>query len=81
MNTFFTEVRQTLVPRDNVKHGLPSLLLVAMTLVIGLVDAFSYLVLGHVFVTNMTGNFVFLAFAFAGVSGFLILASLRLWSQ
>ena len=27
-----------------------------MTVVTGLVDAFSYLVLGHVFVANMTGN-------------------------
>jgi hypothetical protein len=36
-----------------------------LTLVTGLVDAFSYLVLGHVFVANMTGNVVFLAFALA----------------
>ena len=56
MNTFFTEVRQTLVPRGEVKHGPLPLLLVAMTLITGLVDAFSYLVLGHVFVANMTGN-------------------------
>jgi hypothetical protein len=63
MNTFFTEVRQTLVPRGEVKHGPLPTLLVAMTLVTGLVDAFSYLVLGHVFVANMTGNVVFLAFA------------------
>jgi uncharacterized membrane protein YoaK (UPF0700 family) len=47
-----------------------------MTLVTGLVDAFSYLVLGHVFVANMTGNVVFLAFALAGAPGFSILASL-----
>jgi uncharacterized membrane protein YoaK (UPF0700 family) len=47
-----------------------------MTLVTGLVDAFSFLVLGHVFVANMTGNVVFLAFALAGASGFSILASL-----
>ncbi len=76
MNTFFTEVRQTLVPRGEVKHGPLPPLLVAMTLVTGLVDAFSYLVLGHVFVANMTGNVVFLAFALAGASGFSILASL-----
>ena len=42
----------------------------------GLVDAFSYLVLGHVFVANMTGNVVFLAFALAGAPGFSIAASL-----
>ena len=76
MNTFFTEVRQTLVPRGEVKHGPLPPLLVAMTLITGLVDAFSYLVLGHVFVANMTGNVVFLAFALAGASGFSILASL-----
>jgi Protein of unknown function (DUF1275) len=76
MNTFFTEVRQTLVPRGEVKHGPLPALLVAMTLVTGLVDAFSYLVLGHVFVANMTGNVVFLAFALAGAPGFSIFASL-----
>ena len=76
MATFFTEVRQTLVPRGEVKYGPLPPLLVAMTLVTGLVDAFSYLVLGHVFVANMTGNVVFLAFALAGTPGFSILASL-----
>src|SRR5881275_349431 len=76
MTTFFTEVRQTLVPRGEVKHGPLPPLLVAMTLVTGLVDAFSYLVLGHVFVANMTGNVVFLGFALAGAAGFSIPASL-----
>ena len=58
------------------RHGpLPPLLL-SMTLVTGLVDAFSYLALGHVFVANMTGNVVFLGFALAGVPGFSVLASL-----
>jgi uncharacterized membrane protein YoaK (UPF0700 family) len=47
-----------------------------MTVVTGLVDAFSYLVLGHVFVANMTGNVVFLGFAVAGAQGFSIPASL-----
>ena len=41
MNIFLAEARQTLVPRDEVKHGPLSPLLVAMTLVTGLVDAFS----------------------------------------
>src|SRR2546428_981912 len=76
MNTFLTKGRQTLVPRGEVKHGPLPPLLVAMTLITGLVDAFSYLVLGHVFVANMTGNVVFLAFALAGAPGFSILASL-----
>ena len=76
MSTFLAEARQTLVPGDEVKHGPLPVLLVAMTLVTGLVDAFSYLALGHVFVANMTGNVVFLAFALAGAPGFSILASL-----
>jgi uncharacterized membrane protein YoaK (UPF0700 family) len=50
--------------------------MVAMTLVTGLVDAFSYLVLGHVFVANMTGNVLFIAFALAGEHGFSIASSL-----
>ena len=76
MSTFLTDARQTLVPHGEVKHGPLPPLLVGMTLVTGLVDAFSYLVLGHVFVANMTGNVVFLAFALAGAPGFSILASL-----
>ncbi len=76
MSTFFTDARQTLAPHGEVKHGPLPPLLVGMTLVTGLVDAFSYLVLGHVFVANMTGNVVFLAFALAGAPGFSILASL-----
>ena len=42
----------------------------------GLVDAASYLKLGHVFVANMTGNVVFLGFAIAGAGGLSIGASL-----
>jgi uncharacterized membrane protein YoaK (UPF0700 family) len=48
---------------------------VGLTVVTGLVDAFSYLVLGHVFVANMTGNVVFLGFALVGAPGFSIGAS------
>jgi uncharacterized membrane protein YoaK (UPF0700 family) len=76
MKSFFIDVGQTLVPSGEVKHGPLPPLLVALTFVTGLIDAVSYLVLGHVFVANMTGNVVFLAFAFAGASGFSILASL-----
>ena len=43
--------------------------LLGMTTVTGLVDAVSYLSLGHVFTANVTGNIVFLAFATAHVSG------------
>jgi uncharacterized membrane protein YoaK (UPF0700 family) len=45
-------------------------------MVTGVVDAVSYLRLGHVFVANMTGNVVFLGFAVAGAKGFSIPASL-----
>jgi hypothetical protein len=54
---------------------LPSLLVV-MTVVTGVVDAVSYLALGHVFVANMTGNVVFLGFALAGAGGLSVPASL-----
>jgi uncharacterized membrane protein YoaK (UPF0700 family) len=58
------------------RHGpLPPLLLL-LTVVTGLVDAVSYLKLGHIFVANMTGNVVFLGFAFAGAKEFSIPASL-----
>ena len=58
------------------RHGpLPALLFV-LTAVTGLVDAVSYLQLGHVFVANMTGNVVFLGFAAAGAAGFSAAASL-----
>jgi hypothetical protein len=46
----------------------PAILLV-MTLVTGIVDAVSYLAVGHVFTANMTGNVVLRGFAVAGVSG------------
>jgi uncharacterized membrane protein YoaK (UPF0700 family) len=70
VHDFLADVRQTLAPPRDSKDGLLPPLLVAKTAVTGLVDAFSYLVLGHVFVANMTGNVVFLAFAIAGVPGF-----------
>jgi uncharacterized membrane protein YoaK (UPF0700 family) len=65
----------TLVPRPDDRHGPLPPLLVGLTVVTGLVDAFSYLVLGHVFVANMTGNVVFMAFALAGAKGFSLIAS------
>jgi uncharacterized membrane protein YoaK (UPF0700 family) len=76
MKDFLTDARLTLAPPRDGKEGLLPPLLVALTAVTGLVDAFSYLVLGHVFVANMTGNVVFFAFALAGVGGFSVPASL-----
>ncbi|HTW05449.1 MAG TPA: YoaK family protein [Streptosporangiaceae bacterium] len=73
---FLTDIRDVVVPGRDARHGPLPPLLISMTLVTGLVDAFSYLVLGHVFVANMTGNVVFLGFALAGAPGFSIPASL-----
>src|ERR1700741_2173613 len=50
--------------------------LLVMTAVTGLVDAVSFLSLGHVFTANMTGNIVLLAFATARISGLSIARSL-----
>jgi uncharacterized membrane protein YoaK (UPF0700 family) len=76
MNTFFSEVGDTLIPGRDKRHGpLPSLLVV-MTIVTGLVDTFSFLRLGHVFVANATGNILFMGFALAHVPGFSITESL-----
>ena len=65
----------TSVKREDRDGPLPWLLLV-LTFVTGLVDAVSYLNLGHVFVANMTGNVVFLGFAVVGVRDFSVSASL-----
>ncbi|HEX9485549.1 MAG TPA: YoaK family protein [Gemmatimonadales bacterium] len=46
--------------------------LLVQTVATGLIDAVSYLALGHVFTANMTGNVVFLAFAVAGAPGLSI---------
>jgi len=75
MSAFLADVRATVAPARDGKDGLLPPLLIALTVVTGLVDAFSYLVLGHVFVANQTGNVVFFAFALAGVGGFSVTAS------
>ncbi|MBM7171460.1 DUF1275 domain-containing protein [Streptomyces sp. G44] len=75
MRELLADAARTLVPPKGDRHGpLPPLLL-ALTLVTGVVDAVSYLALGHVFVANMTGNVVFLGFALAGAEGLSALAS------
>ena len=43
--------------------------LLLLTFATGLIDAVSVLVLGHVFVANMTGNVIFLGFWFVPHSG------------
>jgi uncharacterized membrane protein YoaK (UPF0700 family) len=72
VHTLLTEARETLFASSGGRYGRLPPLLVAMTVVTGLVDSFSYLTLGHVFVANMTGNVVFLGFALVGVGGFSI---------
>lgn len=69
MRKLLTDAARTLVPPRTDRHGpLPPLML-TLTVVTGVVDAVSYLGLGHVFVANMTGNVVFLGFALAGAKG------------
>ena len=43
--------------------------LIGLTVVTGLVDAISFLGLGHIFTANMTGNIIFLGFAVSGAPG------------
>jgi len=54
---------------------LPVLLLV-LTVTTGLLDAVSFLGLGRVFTANMTGNVVFLGFAFGGAHDIAVNSSL-----
>jgi uncharacterized membrane protein YoaK (UPF0700 family) len=67
-----TRAADAIVSWNDDRDGpLPALLLV-LTIVTGLVDAVSYLELGHVFVANMTGNVVFLGFALVDTQDFSI---------
>ncbi len=68
-----------MTPETRLNHSLPLLLHVA-TAITGLIDAISYLALGHVFTANMTGNVVFLAFAVAGAPPSWITTALSLES-
>jgi uncharacterized membrane protein YoaK (UPF0700 family) len=58
------------------RHGPLPPLLHALTVVTGLVDAVSYLALGHVFVANMTGNVIFLGLSAFGAPGISAVTSL-----
>jgi len=62
-----TERMSTSVPMKT-----PLGILLAMTVVTGVVDAVSFLALGRVFTANMTGNTVLLGFAFGGATGLSI---------
>jgi uncharacterized membrane protein YoaK (UPF0700 family) len=61
------------MPESALRHPLARALL-ALTFTTGLVDAVSYLGLGHVFTANMTGNIVFLGFGIAGGTGLPVIA-------
>jgi uncharacterized membrane protein YoaK (UPF0700 family) len=69
-------LRAALAPGSSDRHGPLVGMMIALTLLTGVVDAVSYLRLGHVFVANMTGNVVFLGFALAGAGGVSIASSL-----
>src|SRR5260370_15740630 len=62
--------------RSDDRHDPLPLLLLVLTVGTGLLDAVSFLKLGHVFVANMTGNIVFLGFAVAGASDVSVSASI-----
>jgi uncharacterized membrane protein YoaK (UPF0700 family) len=67
-----SEVQQATLPGT----GTPPSILLSMTAVTGMVDAVSFLALGHVFTANMTGNIVFLGFAIGGAAGLSVSGSL-----
>lgn len=75
MSTNSTTRRRSF-PGTGTEDGPLVTLLILLTVVTGVVDAFSYLELGRVFVANMTGNVVFLSFDLGGAPGFLWWASL-----
>ena len=70
------EAALTLRPPAEDRHGPLMPMMLVLTVVTGVVDAASYLRLGHVFVANMTGNIVFLGFALAGAQGLSAITSL-----
>jgi uncharacterized membrane protein YoaK (UPF0700 family) len=59
----------------SIRHPLARALL-TLTFATGLIDAVSYLGLGHVFTANMTGNIVLLGFGIAGSGGLPVIAPL-----
>jgi uncharacterized membrane protein YoaK (UPF0700 family) len=67
-----SEVQQAKLPST----GTPPSILLGMTAVTGMVDAVSYLALGHVFTANMTGNVALLGFAIGGAPGLSVSGSL-----
>ncbi|HTU85606.1 MAG TPA: YoaK family protein [Solirubrobacteraceae bacterium] len=62
-------------PRASLRHPL-TLVFLGLTFVTGLIDAASYLGLGHVFSANMTGNIVLLGFGIAKAGDLPLIAPL-----
>ena len=60
---------------ERIRHPLTTTLLV-LTFTTGLIDAASFLGLGHVFTANMTGNVVLLGFGLAGAAQLPVIAPL-----
>ena len=65
-----------MAPQPQDRDRILPALLYFFTAVTGLVDAVSFIGLGHIFTANMTGNVVFLGFASAGVPGLSVRRSL-----
>src|SRR6478736_1616886 len=63
-------IKTASTPQENVSspEKFRLMLMMALTLVTGVVDAVGYLGLDHVFTGNMTGNVVILAMALAGAA-------------
>ncbi|MFJ3302021.1 YoaK family protein [Streptomyces sp. NPDC086549] len=72
MTTDSTDSTDSRTPDPEARGVRLTLVLLALTVVSGLIDAVSFLGLGHVFTANMTGNVVVLGFAAAGAAGFSI---------
>ncbi|MEV5388339.1 YoaK family protein [Streptomyces sp. NPDC052721] len=75
MKTALSRVADRLLPGSAATYGSLPTLLVVLTFVTGVMDAVSYLGLGHVFVANMTGNVIFFAFALTGARNLSVWAS------
>lgn len=82
MSEMSTPTKQARIDQDVLRHAAASVrhplarALLVLTFTTGLVDAVSYLGLGHVFTANMTGNVVLLGFGLAGGSGLPVVAPL-----
>src|ERR1700680_1756988 len=59
------------VPQDNLLRPL-----MVLTVTTGVIDAVSFVGLGHVFTANMTGNVVVIGFGLAGAEGVSVARSL-----